>query len=405
LNILKNEKELFLMNHDPSSEADKVITPGTVSASPISKDTPTLEPSPNATYPEGTDQAWGNFIKSVSKFIWVGVVLIIVFQLLGNSVVSNIKHSDSSNRKMVAVTIPGEQQSQITSEIASVLSNALVVARTSASNSLDQWKDEAMERVDNQFLDWYYNYFTQLGIGAKGIWLKLTISSEEEQARGLIEGFQREFTKQVLQPPLMQLQMERFTRTAIDDYVSEANHGLAGIQGKYEIPQPTWENFLQGLSGTVYNTGGKQKDIALRALSRGTGFAVTTGMMKAIGAVGTKKVLTATASKTATKAVTKLATKTATKALTEGTGHLAGGILGLELLNPIAGLGVLAWDIWDHYHTVGVERPIMYTNLEKYMSEVEDSLLNDKENGVLSSINKFHDGIIDDLNHRPSLTT
>lgn len=58
---------------------------------------------------------------------------------------------------------------------------------------------------------------------------------------------------------------------------------------------------------------------------------------------------------------------------------------------------LLAWDIWDHYHTVKVERPILRENLERYMSEVKDSLLNNQENGILYTINKFHDGIMDDL--------
>jgi len=92
-----------------------------------------------------------------------------------------------------------------------------------------------------------------------------------------------------------------------------------------------------------------------------------------------------------------LATKTAAKAATEGAGELTAGLLGLELLNPLAGLGILVWDIWDHYHTVKVERPIMKENLERYLNEVEASLLGDPENGVLSSINKFHDGIMETL--------
>jgi uncharacterized membrane protein len=119
--------------------------------------------------------------------------------------------------------------------------------------------------------------------------------------------------------------------------------------------------------------------------------------------IGTKKAVTATINKATSKVVTKLATKTATKAATEGAGELTAGLLGLELLNPLAGLGVLAWDIWDHYHTVKVERPIMKANLERYLNEVEASLLGDPENGVLSSINKFHDGIMDKLNRSPKI--
>ncbi|BAZ81831.1 hypothetical protein PN497_17900 [Sphaerospermopsis kisseleviana CS-549] len=77
---------------------------------------------------------------------------------------------------------------------------------------------------------------------------------------------------------------------------------------------------------------------------------------------------------------------------------MAVGLLGLELLNPIAGLGIIVWDVWDHYHTVQLERPILRANLESYLNEVKESLLNDPENGILSSVNKFHDGILNSLN-------
>ncbi|MHC5761663.1 hypothetical protein [Nostoc sp.] len=228
-------------------------------------------------------------------------------------------------------------------------------------------------------------------------------SSEEEKAEKLIGNFQNEFTKKVLQPSSMQLEMERFTREAIDQYVSEANQKLAGIQSQYQIPRPVWEEFLEGLGSTTYNTGSKEQNLSIRALSRGTGYVAASAMIKAVSVIGTKKIATGIVSKGTSKVVAKIATKTATKVATEGTGEVAAGLLGLELLNPLAGLGVLAWDIWDHYHTVKVERPILRENLNNYLNEVKDSLLNDKENGVLSSVNKFHDGILDTLNSKPIL--
>ncbi|MDZ4872380.1 MAG: hypothetical protein CLLPBCKN_001768 [Chroococcidiopsis cubana SAG 39.79] len=354
-----------------------------------------------STYSEKTDRlrAWSDLIKSASKFIWIGVVIVIVLQLWGGFAVSNIKKHDGGSSKAITVTIPQDKQLSISNDIAAAIGKAYASAESSVEKNLDRWQSDVMERVDHPFLDWYYNYFTQLGIGVEAIWVNITTPSNEAKAEKLIGGFQKEFTKQVLQPPLMQLEMERFTREAIDTYVSEANSGLVGVQSSYEIPQPVWEKFLEGLGGTVYNTGSKEQDLPLRALSRGTGYVATTAMMQAVGAIGTKKVVTATASKVASKAATKIATKTAGKVLAEG-GGMTAGLVGLDLINPIAGLGVLAWDIWDHYHTVKVERPIMRENLEKYLSEVKDSLLNDKENGVLSSIHEFHDGIYDSLKHK-----
>jgi len=345
--------------------------------------------------------AYSEFIKSISKFIWIAVVLIIVIHFWGSFSTNHIKQK--INPTTVTITVPEQKQYQISGEVASALSKALVIARESSANNLEQWKNEVMHRVDHPFLDWYYNYFNQLGIGAKAIWINLYSISEEEKAEKLIGSFQQEFAKQVFQPSLMQLEMERFTRQAIDTYVSEANRNLAGVQSAYNIPQPTWERFLEGLGSITYNSGGQQQDLTLRGISRGTGYLATTAMIKAIGVIGTKKVVTSTVTKVTSKVVTKLATKTAAKVAAEGTGEMAVGLLGLELLNPIAGLGILVWDVWDHYHTVQVERPILRANLESYLNEVKESLLNDKENGVLSSVNKFHDGILDSLNSNLSV--
>lgn len=342
---------------------------------------------------------WSNLIKSASRFIWVGVVLIVILQLWGGFAVSNIKETDRSASKVVTVIIPQDRQPQISAEIEGVLGNALVSAQSSASKNLERWQIEMMENVDRPFLDWYYGYFTQLGIGAKAIWINLTTSSDETKAEQLIGEFQKEFTKSVLQPPLMQLKMERFTREAIGIYASKVKSGLAGVQSSYDVPQPDWEKYLENLGSMTYNAGGKEQDLSLRAFSRGTGYVATMGLTKVIGTIGTTKVIGAAASKAASKVATKIATKTAAKVLAEG-GGMALGLVGLELINPIAGLGVLVYDVWEHNHTVKVERPIMRENLEKYLSEVKDSLLNDPANGILSSINKFHDGIMDNLDRK-----
>jgi hypothetical protein len=362
--------------------------------------------NPDGTYPQKTNRlmAWSDLIKSISKFVWIAVVLVIVLQLWGNFSVSKIKNPSGESQRTVTVSIPKEQQVQISADIAIALGNALVSARTSAARDLDQWRDEVVQRVDHPFLDWYYNYFTQLGVGLHAIWINVTSTSDAGKAEELIGDFQREFAKQVFQPSLMQLQMERFTREAIDVYVSELNRSLAGLQSKYSVPQPRWEHFLEGLGSVTYNTGSNSQDLTLASLSVGRKtYVATSAMEAAIKVIGTKKAITATINKATSKVVTKLATKTATKAATEGAGELTAGLLGLELLNPLAGLGVLAWDIWDHYHTVKVERPIMQANLERYLNEVEASLLRDPENGVLSSINKFHDGIMDKLNRSPKM--
>lgn len=357
-----------------------------------------------ATFAEKTNRinALSNLIKSASNIIWLVVIFIIGIAIWGTISINQIKASSTATpQKTVTVTITEQIRPEISADIASAMSQALVSSKASAKENLDKWKDETMRRVDHPFLDWYYGYFTQWGIGLKAIFINLT-SSDEDKASKLIESFQQEFTKQVLQPELMQLQIERFTREAIDNYVAEVEHNLSGVQSKYSVPQPDWERFLEGLGSVAYNTGSRKQDLTLRTVSGATAYVATGAMVKAVSVIGTK-IATKTAVKSGTKAAsavaTKIATKTATKVAAEGATELTAGIVGLQLLNPIAGVGVLAWDIWDHYNTVKVERPILRENIEKYLTEVEDSLLNDTETGIFSSVYKFHDGIMDNFSN------
>lgn len=344
--------------------------------------------------------AWSNFIKSASKIIWLVVILFIGINILGGLAINKITNQPEVTPQTVTVTITEQKRPEISADVALALGKALVSSKESATKNLDRWKDEAIERVDHPFLDWQYGYFTQWGIGLKAIFINLTSSSDEKKAAKLVGSFQKQFAKEVLQPPLMQLEMERYTREAINTYVSELEQNLSGVQSKYNVPQPDWERFLEDLGTITYNTGSEQQNLSLRTISGGAAYVTSGVMVKAVSVVGTK-IATKTAinsgSKAASAAATKIATKAATKVVAEGGGELTAGLIGLQLINPIAGVGLLAWDIWDHHQTVKVERPILRENLERYLSEVEDSLLNDRDTGILSSVYKFHDGIINNI--------
>ncbi|MEH1923805.1 hypothetical protein [Nostoc sp.] len=115
------------------------------------------KPVDDGTFSQKTERihAYSDFIKSASKFIWIGVIFIIIIQVWGNFSLNHI--SDASKRKSntVTITIPEQKVSQMSDDVANALGKALVSARASASNNLEQWHDEVMRRVDHPFLDWY----------------------------------------------------------------------------------------------------------------------------------------------------------------------------------------------------------------------------------------------------------
>ncbi len=364
---------------------------------------PVLEASQasnTGSYPERTDRirALTDCLKVLSPLLWVGVVLVIVIQIWGQFALSEVVYRLplSLVPRSVEITIPPSIQPHLSADLSQSLDQALNRAVQSASANLDQWEETVRDRMDTNFLDWYYNYFVQLKTGLSAIWINLTSPSEEQKAKRLIQGFQTEFTRRVLQPELMQLSMERFTREAIEVYVEEVSRGLSDIQGRYRVPQPTWDRFLTGLGTVTYSVGGQQQDLSLQTLERGGVYLAGVTLVQTLKIVGFQKLGTKIASKAASKTAANLATKTAGKVLAKG-GGMTAGMVGLNLLDPIAAVGVLVWDIWDHYHTVQVERPVLQQNLEQYLSEMKDSLLNDQKNGLLSSIYSFHSSVLQQL--------
>ena len=59
---------------------------------------------------------------------------------------------------------------------------------------------------------------------------------------------------------------------------------------------------------------------------------------------------------------------------------------GAELIDPIVGIGLIVWDLWDYQHTVNIERPILRDAIFNYSQEVKYDLVNNHQGSVLSSI-------------------
>lgn len=328
---------------------------------------------------------WKKVFKTISRIVWSVVIILILLQVTGRFAINHIRaNAHVQSGESASLTVPTKITPELTAEISASLDHALTSAQVAASKELDVWKSEMMQRVDPKFLDWYFNYFNQLGIGLKGIWINLTVSSEEKKAEALIEGFQREFTKQVFQPELAQLELERITRNAAKGYMSQLSRELGGLKIKYDVPQADWDRYLRGISYTIFNSEGVQQDMNLRDAIRAGGGLVAVPSLKA-GAVVTTKIASKLASGTATKAATKVATKAATKVAAEA-GAKTVGMVGLQLIDPLAAIGILMWDVWDHYHTVKIERPILKENIERYLVEVKNSLLDNTEGSTMSSI-------------------
>jgi len=359
------------------------------------------------------------FIKSVTPIIWTVVIVIILIGVLGKISIGSIGGKYISKlpgdilKERVVITAPSIP-SQLNNDLILALKDSRTSAETYASEKLDEWIDQLRENVNDDFLNWYFNYFTQLNVGLKATFLELSslinLSSNPnlsdpkvQKAQKLTEDFQREFAKRVLKPEVAQIKLERFTRETINTYVSELSKRLTGIQSEYKIPQADWERYLSGVSTTILDSTGNNQDLSLRVLSRGTEYLVALPLSKLTVKMGgglvsqiAEGVAAKAAIKTSAKITTKVSTKAAGKVASEFTIPTLSTI-GLELIDPLAAVGILAWDVWDNYHTDQVERPKMRKAIFEYLDEMKQVLLYNPNNSIMSAIYTFEGGLIDKL--------
>ena len=250
-----------------------------------------------------------------------------------------------------------------------------------ASRKLDKWIAELMNRVDPDFLDWYFSYWTQQLLGLEGLWqygANYFFENQPTAAAKLTEEIQEEFSKRVLRPQIAELELERIVRETADYYVAQLQKNLGTVPKKYKIPHADWDRYIEGIALTTYGTdGNRQVPVTLKAVvASGAGGAVLLAakMKMLIGKVSGKVM-----AKSAGKAASKMAAKTGGKVAAK-----AGG----KFLGTIVGVGVLVWDVWDHNKTVKENRPILRQAMADYFGELKDILLNDHAAGIMTT---FHD--------------
>ena len=101
-----------------------------------------------------------------------------------------------------------------------------------------------------------------------------------------------------------------------------------------------------------------------------------------------KKIGGKVAAKLAGKAAAKMAAKTGGKVAAE-----AGG----KMLGPIIGIGIMIWDVYDHYKTRQINEPILRENLYEYVDLMTNELLNSPESGVMAAIYQLEKSITDSI--------
>lgn len=349
-------------------------------------------------YNEKTERlkAWGQMIKSITPYIWLVVILIVFIPLIGQffisrSISQEVKHPNLPKTEIISIT--PLKQSNLDQALLEALQNAEITAKNSASIELDEWINELTQRVDTSFLPWYFDYFNQKKIEftAPITWITSVVthridinspSPSQAVAEKLTKDFQTEFAKRVLRPKVEQLKLERMTKETTQIYIDELKNNLAQVQIKYAIPQIEWERYLDDISITIADTEGNLSNLSMKLLVGGSTYLLA------------KAIIIPVAVKIGSKVMAKIAVKGSAKLAAKTGGAVAGELGILPFLDPIVGIGIIIWDVWDYNHTVQVEKPILREAILDYLQEIKVSLLDDN---IMAAIHQIEDSMIQSI--------
>ena len=330
------------------------------------------------------------FIKATSLLIWSVVAFIIVAGLgyhfflsepAGVGVAQPKKLIKEKSKPVPPV------YNELDKAVEEALDKARADARQYALSQLDKWDKELRERVDNDFLPWYFSYWNTQIRGVKALYygaIHWADSDRPSAAERHTEEFQLQFTARVLQPHTSQKQLERIQVATLEGYLQNLRTLVADIPKRYKVSAADWENYLAEISHqSSVIEGGRNVPITLKALyaSTAAGTVLLAGKIlgafegKALAGIGSKL-----GGKIAAKATAKLAAKTGGKVAAK---------VGGKLLGPIVGVGIIVWDVWDHASTVSENTPVLRQSIYAYLDEMKLSLLDDPETGVMSVINQM----------------
>jgi hypothetical protein len=329
--------------------------------------------------------AWSDLLKTMSKFLWL-IVIIIVLAALGKTFLFKPGKESKTMKPIKKPVVDKIDWSQVDKKIEKMMMNSRIETETLASKKLDQWIEKNMERVDNDFLEWYFGYWTQQKLGLEGLLAQVWhwVDSDSPTAAEIItEEVQEEFSNRVIRPPIAQLEIERMIDEIVTHYSASLKGKLERIPREYNINPADWERYIADISVIVKNVeANRSVSLPLKAL-----VGITAG-----GAVLVVNSLRPIIARIGAKISTKLAAKSAAK-MAAKTGGTVAAKSGGKFLGPIIAIGIIIWDVWDHYATKKKAKPVLRQNIYDYFQEVKESILHDPAYGIMTVIYRMEQGI------------
>ena len=321
--------------------------------------------------------------------IWI-IVIASIFVFLAKHLIA----TSSISSDKVKIQTPEQRSPAIESrisyekldeEMSAALMKARNVALNTASEGLDKWVEEMMGRVDPDFLDWYFGYWTQQKMQLASIYhdaFHLIYKKHPSAEEKIHEEIAEEFQKHVLQPNISQLELEAIAQQAMNQYVETLRQELSVIAIRYRIPKAEWDRYLDDIAILSKAFEGRRTvPLTLKAvISYGSAILVSRQMSLMAEGIGGK-----------------VGPQVASIETVSPYPWTFGGTTAKfidKFFTPIVILAVLAWDVWDHHRMEVEYRPILKENIRKYLHNVKETILNDEENGIMATILDVEDNVL-----------
>ena len=305
--------------------------------------------------------------KIVSIIIWSIIILIVLIPLLGRLVMSQALAAELTSPPSIEITqslvaFGGREQA-----FKKALNTANQSAEQYANNELNRWEEQLINRIDTDFLNWYFNYFNQkqqeFGVLFEYIGENLMNGFNqsivnEKIAKSINDNIQREFARRVLQANSAEMKFHTIVIDTANFYIEQLSKEFDDVPKMYKIPQADWHKYLEGINFRLENERGDE-----------------VSLVRFVGAAGTAKITATIAAKTGSKAVAAISSQ-----------------LG-SMIEPTLGIALIAWDYWDYTKGVQEDKPRLREDLVNSLHDIKKSILSEPEHSVMSVVNELEQKI------------
>lgn len=330
-----------------------------------------------------------NRIKPIFILLWIIVFITVFMPLLGKIVTahsfsrhievpkqqhhSEIFSKQQVDNNLVLSSKAIRNDNQINQAILDTLNISHDKAENFASERLYIWIQLLKDRVDNNFLNWYFNWFNKkwredsaLIIGVFG----------QDVAKRDIEEYTKQFSERVLSPDESQAKFKELAEKTVNVYVSDINYRLSKVRLQYDIPQVEWDKYLNSIT---FNIPGESSNIGLQELLAIGGYQLLA------------KPIIIPAAKVGTVVVIESVEKTLAVLGVKAMGKLGATVVAetvAKVLDPLAIVGLGAWDYFSYKGEVATQRPALREQILEGFQEMKNSLLYNPETGIITVIDQ-----------------